>query len=578
VKISAFETKDGAAVEFREFTVLVGANNVGKSQTLRDLHTKLSQGDNGKSVIVSKLSADIPDSLEDFLSGLVVSDDHKHPDHKLYRGITSSLVKGEEVRVPPSVLEQQFNNRKQTAGRQWLLNQFGKYQVAYLDAGTRLQIASFAPTHDPTQQTPQRLLQTLIDDEEAQRKLAVAFKDTFDMEVRLDYSMLAHLYFRVAKAFPEIPDHPSRARPIMRRFGTLDEQGDGFRSFAGVLLSILLSKGRVLLIDEPEAFLHPAQARRLGYWVSQYAREAESQIVVATHNAHFLRGVLSSAGEVDVCRLNRTADCTTFQIMSAEAIDNLSNSPLLSSQPVLESIFFHGVAVCEADSDRLYYQTVAALAHDEHEVQFLHAHNKQTLKDVVKLLRDASIPCAAIADIDLLNSSADLAALVESFGTSPLPDDIAGYRDAIAAEIEGRPDEEILESLGEGVREFLAQLGSGEHSLSGARSALRRLDAGSSRWNQIKLRGIDALDEPTKSRAVQLLNRLKSMGIFVVPVGELESWAEVGTRRKKAWIVLALQQLSSDGAPRGVAEFIDAVIQHARHAPEEREYNSAGAV
>lgn len=564
MRISAFETKDGAAVDLRDFTVLVGANNVGKSQTLRDLHSKLSQGDAANHVIVSQINADLPESLDEFLSGLTVSDDHRNAGYKLYRGITSNLVKGEEVRIPAGTLEQQFEIRREGHGRQWLLSQFGKYQVAYLDAGTRLQIAAFAPTHDPTQQTPQRLLQTLIDNEDAQKKLAVAFKDTFNMEIRLDYSMLAHLYLRVAKEFPIIPEHPSRARPIMQRFGTLDEQGDGFRSFAGVLLSILLSKGRVLLIDEPEAFLHPAQARRLGYWVSEYAREAGSQIVVATHNAHFLRGVLSSTGDVDVCRLNRIGDSTEFQIMGADAIENLSSSPLLSSQPVLESIFFHGVVVCEADSDRLYYQTVAAMAHDEHEVQFLHAHNKQTLKDVVTLLRAAAIPCAAIADIDLLNSRTDLTALVESFGCCPCPDDITLDRDVIAASIEGRSDDDILSSLGDGLREFLEQLNNGEHALSGARSALRRLDAGSSRWNPVKQHGVDALDEQVKERANLLFNRLSSIGIFVVPVGELESWADVGTRRKKIWIVLALQQLSANGAPKPIAEFMEQVIRHAR--------------
>jgi hypothetical protein len=567
MRISSFETKDGAALNLGDFTVLVGANNVGKSQTLRDMHTKLSQGDAAKAVIVSNLSADIPESLDEFMHGVTISDDHINAGYTLYRGIISNLVKGEEVRVPAGTLEEQFKIRKEPHGRQWLLTQFGKYQVAYLDAGTRLQIASFAPSHDPSQQTPQRLLQTLIDNRDGQEKLARSFKDTFSMEIRLDYSMLANLYLRVAKEFPDIPEHPTHARPIMQQFGTLDEQGDGFRSFAGVLLSILLSEGRVLLIDEPEAFLHPAQARRLGYWVAQYAREAGSQIVVATHNAHFLRGVLSSTGDVDVCRLNRNGDSTEFQIMGADAINNLSSSPLLSSQPVLESIFFHGVIVCEADSDRLYYQTVAAMAHDEHEVQFLHAHNKQTLKDVVMLLRAVAIPCAAIADIDLLNSKSDLTALVESFGCSPCPDDITSDRDLIAASIEGRTDDEVLNALSEGLREFLEQLTNREHKLAGARSALRRLDAGSSKWSPVKLRGVDALDEPAKTRAEILFKRLKSIGVFVVPVGELESWADVGTRRKKNWIVLALQQLKDTGAPKPIDEFIKQVISHAKSQP-----------
>jgi predicted ATPase len=35
------------------------------------------------------------------------------------------------------------------------------------------------------------------------------------------------------------------------------------RSFVGVLLNAFISKHSVLLIDEPEAFLHPPQARLL---------------------------------------------------------------------------------------------------------------------------------------------------------------------------------------------------------------------------------------------------------------------------------------------------------------------------
>lgn len=564
MKIDSFDTKDGDKVSVRDFTVLVGANNVGKSQTLRDLHSKLRNGDNGKTVIVSDLRAEIPNSIDEFIAGLIVTDDQVHADHKVYRGITSNLVQGEEVRIPSHTLGQQFNNRTSPNGRQWLLSQFGKYQVAYLDAATRLQIASFAPSNDPSQQAPQRLLQMLMDDEDAQRKLGEAFKDTFNMEVRLDYSMLANLYLRVANEFPEVPDHPTRAKPIMQQFGTLDDQGDGFRSFAGVILSILLSRGRILLLDEPEAFLHPAQARRLGYWVSKFAREADSQIIVATHNAHFLRGVLSGEGEVDVCRLNRKGNKTAFQTMAAEQIENLSSSPLLSSQPVLESIFFRGAVVCEADSDRLYYQAVATLAHDEHEVLFLNAHNKQTLKDVVCLLRAASIPCAAIADIDILNSASDLTNLVESFGCSPPPQEIERARSTIAAEVEGRSDEKILDALQNDVQEFERQLDAGEHSLSGARSALRRIDSGSTRWNEIKRRGIEALDESSRPAALVLLERLAEMGIFVVPVGELESWAELGTRRKKIWIVRGLQALATDGAPEEVSRFIESVIRHAR--------------
>ena len=44
----------------------------------------------------------------------------------------------------------------------------------------------------------------------------------------------------------------------------LQEQGDGMRSFASILLNTFTSDYSMTLIDEPEAFLHPPQSRVLG--------------------------------------------------------------------------------------------------------------------------------------------------------------------------------------------------------------------------------------------------------------------------------------------------------------------------
>lgn len=81
------------------------------------------------------------------------------------------------------------------------------------------------------------------------------------MEITLDYSSMLKLCFRVAKIMPDIPEDPRKAYPITNKLGKIEEQGDGFRSLVGIILGLLFSKGRIVLLDEPEAFLHPAQAR-----------------------------------------------------------------------------------------------------------------------------------------------------------------------------------------------------------------------------------------------------------------------------------------------------------------------------
>ena len=56
------------------------------------------------------------------------------------------------------------------------------------------------------------------------------------MEIRLDYTGLRNLCFRVSDEFEEIPSDPRDAREIMSKYRKLDDQGHGFRSFVGVVL------------------------------------------------------------------------------------------------------------------------------------------------------------------------------------------------------------------------------------------------------------------------------------------------------------------------------------------------------
>ena len=109
----------------------------------------------------------------------------------------------------------------------------------------------------------------LFKEQKEDENLNDIFKRAFNMEIKLDYSEMAELSFKIAKAFPNIPENPRAAFPIMSTFQRLDEQGDGFRSFVGVVLSILMCKDRLILLDEPEAFLHPAQAKILGEWIGE---------------------------------------------------------------------------------------------------------------------------------------------------------------------------------------------------------------------------------------------------------------------------------------------------------------------
>lgn len=95
---------------------------------------------------------------------------------------------------------------------------------------------------------------------------------------------------------------------------SLEEQGDGVKSFLGIALAVVTGNSQMLLIDEPEAFLHPGQARALGRWLGVQAKMRDIQVVVSTHNRDFVLGLLDGGDQSDVriVRIVRNGNINRF--------------------------------------------------------------------------------------------------------------------------------------------------------------------------------------------------------------------------------------------------------------------------
>ena len=83
-------------------------------------------------------------------------------------------------------------------------------------------------------------------------------------------------------------------------------------------------------------------------------------------------------------------------------------NPLLRSTGVLGALFYEFVIVTEADADRAFYQEINERLLDAGDGRgipnclFLNAQNKQTVKSIIKPLREIGIPAVAVIDIDIL--------------------------------------------------------------------------------------------------------------------------------------------------------------------------------
>ncbi|MDN7134120.1 hypothetical protein JNO04_17410 [Halomonas sp. MC140] len=203
MKIDEITLKSGAQIELGKFTLLVGPNNVGKSQTLKDIHRKIVYGSEADAILLKEILVNRPDTFEGLLEDLDVRPDATNVGHHTVDGITSNADGNSMVRFQ---LDHFRRNFESTPAADFTFQRLGKFRVFYMDSESRLSIASACQNFIPDENSPKTLLQAMyakfgkLDD-----ILANAFETTFGKKIRLDYSAGLKLRFAVAKNFGDIP-------------------------------------------------------------------------------------------------------------------------------------------------------------------------------------------------------------------------------------------------------------------------------------------------------------------------------------------------------------------------------------
>src|SRR5439155_26581235 len=143
------------------------------------------------------------------------------------------------------------------------------------------------------------------------------------------------------------------------KYPELHAAGHGMRSFAGCLLHVFTSPSFVLLIDEPEVFLHPPHARMLGTLLAR-EKSTNRQLIIATHSADFLRGIIDSGHKhVKIVRITREDDVNHAYELGTEQIRELWSDPILRFSNIFDGLFHDLVVVCEGDADCRFYSAIA---------------------------------------------------------------------------------------------------------------------------------------------------------------------------------------------------------------------------
>ena len=563
MRINYLNLKEGEPVGLlHKISVFVGPNNSGKSQTLKDIRILMDrQQANMKPVILKDDTTcfDIPD-LKTIKKEISFVESRSNVNQYTIDGIGSNLIKKNTFDVNIQHIDG-YDGYSDEQKRNIFFAWFGKSYIAMMDAETRLKLSSETSSFNPSESTPENLLQSLFMNPEIEARLQTAFKKAFSQDIKLDVSQMIKLCLRIGNDVNRIPVDTRMAYSITKDIPKIDYQGDGYRSFAGIVIGLLICKNRIILLDEPEAFLHPAQAFFLGKWIGENCAMLGSQLLICTHSSNFLSGILSGTQDLGIYRLHREGNKTSYNHLTPEIANKLVSNPILSSQRVIEGIFHSGVVVCEADSDRAVYQSVASICHNSNrEVLFIHAHNKQTLALVADALLRTGTPVAVIADIDILRPQKDLDDTYKVLASKEMTPELKEMQKRLDSFIESRPDEEVFIELKQNVAELMQQLDEGKHTLEGARSALSRIHRETSKWSAIKRNGVDVLPAEEKENAQKLIAELAKVRLFVVPVGELEGWIKLDKTKNK-WIVPALETIHGRKTPPELSKFVGDILR-----------------
>lgn len=520
MKIESITTSHGQTVDLSEFTVLVGPNNAGKSQTLRDIQSVMAENDPRTTIVEENHYS--PQSYSEFVEGLTIEPHPDYANQTTFRGINSTLQRTSSQNLQDHQVEN-LQSSENIFTQNAVEGRLTQFKVALLDASSRLQIANSTGTYNLAEEYPSNVMQKLYMEPSSRNRLREAFKSIFEKDVILDYSSLQQFILRIEDNFGDVEDDLFGPPEDFSHHDSIEDQGAGYRSLAGVIMSLLSSENRVVLLDEPEAFLHPAQAREFGNWLSNHVEHIPGQVIIATHNSHFLSGVLTTEPDITIHRLNRVGDHTKYNIMSSDTTSVLAEDPLLSTQQVIEGIFHEGVIVCEADSDALIYRFAASNELDNRSLLFTHAHNRQTIDRITSVLTEASIPRVAIADIDLIREPGEVSDLLGSLSSdrtnfSSVTDDCNQVNIAIRGS--------------------------------------------SVDWDDIKELGRDEFPDEVEEEVNRVFEEARSYGLFIVPTGELESWVDIDTTKGRHWVIDALDHMSENECPDELGDFVRAISEY----------------
>lgn len=473
-KIKQIITNNGTAIIPKSINIIIGPNNSGKSQFLKDIKNSLSSHNylNKKNIAIRDMEYILPKNKEEFISrynlhSKIFSNSDNQYYIRNYSGIynnniivsnpASNYLDTGNISITPNWeidLQRQITNfdhficndekiiegenypqnaiihneryieieengkkvRKTIAGSEDplyeekgasiknFINLYGNLFFNYLGTEEKLLMCKRQKQYG-LQDHNTNFLSEVQFNSKLLDELSNYTKTMFNKDIYLDrFSWGESILFRVGDNFNFIRNakrNDNEAEIKLKDYNALDNEGDGIKSFVTNYIALNMNDKNILLLDEPESFLHPPLAKQLGEIIAKSSSE-NKQIFISTHSADLLKGILSVNKDVNIIRITRDKEFNQFNLLKKEAIEQIISNPMLLSSNILNGLFCEKVYICEAESDEEFFQSLHDKINLYDNAFFTHGKNKQTLKDISKIYNTLSIPNYRIYDFDIL--------------------------------------------------------------------------------------------------------------------------------------------------------------------------------
>ncbi|QDT16461.1 ATP-dependent nuclease [Alienimonas californiensis] len=575
-------------IEPKGLNVVIGPNSAGKTQFLKDIHYRML-GKPRDLVVCEEISLTRKGTLPEIIAALEEAEHIRVvPGSNSNHNISCRVFEfgGSSDRwQADSNLAQLYYTRMGTStngrkgGKDEFLSMFGRSFIASLFLGGRLNSLNEVPSFDYEKTTPEKEIQALYLNEDAQHALTAETERTFGRSIWVDPTRGGVLCLRVGDG-PALPPDADRTQPSrMTKFRTIENEGDGFKSYVAICISLLLGQRPVILIDEPELCLHPPQAHSLGKFIGRYGTSDAGTTFVATHSSHVLRGIIEETEYLDVIRLSRAGTNFSGQRIESELLRASIRKPSTKSEAILDGLFAEAVTVVEGEGDRLVYGTVweKVSAEFKHDVHFVSVGGMGGAADPCELYARLRIPICVIVDLDIIRSPDIFKSIVSALAPGPVAEDLTKDCRKLVEEVKALGPVYDEAAVRSGLTSILsAKLDwTDETQLNQTRRTLGDLSAGLSQTSRLK-KGLEEFHSyGVYSNLTAFLSKCRGAGVFLVPVGELEDWAEMLTsggpsKKKKAEWANHIANAIRDSDPRedDIWEFIRQMARRQRNEIE----------